>query len=163
MELTLTPSGETTEIRDATIKEFSFRRWEMGAMGGDFEGGEVLTVQGGYAVTPNLSVELSASKVFTDNADANMANLSIAIHPFPAWRFSPFFSLGTGIIDIDPNSTLAQEKDRTDQLAHVGAGLRIYLARRFVFRAQYKNYVIFESDDDNQEIDEWKAGFSVFF
>ena len=58
---------------------------------------------------------------------------------------------------------LPGEPDRTDQLAHVGAGVRVYLARRFVFRAQYKNYVIFQSTDDNQEIDEWKAGFSVFF
>ena len=56
-----------------------------------------------------------------------------------------------------------QEDDRTDQLAHVGGGIRVYLSRRFIFRAQYKNYVIFQSTDDNQEINEWKAGFAVFF
>jgi len=56
-----------------------------------------------------------------------------------------------------------QESDRTDQLANAGAGVRIYLARRFIFRAQYKHYVIFQSTNDNQEIDEWKAGFAVFF
>lgn len=163
MERTLTPSGETTEIRDADIQAFSFHRWEMGAMGGDFEGGEVLTIHGGYAFTPNLSVELSLSKVFTDFSDSNMGDLGVSILPFPNWRFSPFFTLGTGVLATDASTTLAQELDRTDQLAYVGTGLRIYLARRFIFRAQYKNYVIFESDDDNQEIDEWKAGFSVFF
>lgn len=163
LQRTLTPSGKQTEIRDATIIEFSSHRWEMGAMGGDFESADVMTVYGGFAFTPHLSVEASVSKVFADFSDADMADVSISIHPFPAWRVSPFFSLGTGFIRTDPKTTLVQEPDRTDQLAHVGAGLRVYLARRFVFRAQYKNYVIFQSTDDNQEIDEWKAGFSVFF
>ena len=163
LQRTLTPSGERTEIRDATIKEFSFRRWEMGAMGGDFESADVMTVYGGFAFTPNLSVEASVSKLFADFSDADMADVSISIHPFPVWRISPFFALGTGVIRTDSKTTLVQEPDRTDQLAHVGAGVRVYLARRFVFRAQYKNYVIFQSTDDNQEIDEWKAGFSVFF
>jgi uncharacterized protein YgiM (DUF1202 family) len=163
MERTLTPSGDHTQIRDATMQEFSMRRWEMGIMGGDFEGADVMTAYGGFAFTPNLSIEASVSKVFADFSDADMADVSVSIHPFPEWRFSPFFAIGTGVIRSDPKTTLVQEPDRTDQLAHVGGGIRIYLTRRFVFRAQYKNYVIFQSTDDNQEIDEWKAGFSVFF
>lgn len=163
LERTLTPAGDQMEIRDATIEEFSFHRWEMGAMGGDFEGADVLTLYGGFSFTPNLSVEASVSKIFADFSDAEMADVSVSIHPFPSWRVSPFFSLGTGVIRTDAKTTLVQEPDRTDQLAHVGAGVRVYIARRFMFRAQYKNYVIFQSTDDNQEIDEWKAGFSVFF
>ena len=130
LQRTLTPSGDRTEIRDATIKEFSFRRWEMGAMGGDFESADVMTIYGGFAFTPNLSVEASVSKVFADFSDADMADISVSIHPFPAWRVSPFFSLGTGVIRTDPKTTLVQEPDRTDQLAHVGAGVRVYLARQ---------------------------------
>jgi hypothetical protein len=53
--------------------------------------------------------------------------------------------------------------DRTDQVAHVGLGVRTYLTRRFVVRAEYKSYVVFTSRDDNEEIEEWKAGFSFFF
>jgi len=163
LERTLTPSGEHTEIRDATMQEFSFHRWEFGVMGGDFENADIMTAYGGFAFTPNLSVELSASKIFADFSDADMADVSVLIHPFPGWRVSPFFSIGTGVIRTDPRTTLVQEPDRTDQLGHAGVGIRVYLARRFMFRAQYKNYVIFQSTDDNQEIDEWKAGFSVFF
>jgi len=163
LERTLTPAGEYTDITDATKTEFAFHRWEMGAMGGEFKSGEVMTVYGGFFFTPNLSAEISASKIFFDFSDADMVDASLLIHPFPSWRFSPFFSIGTGVIKNDPKSTLVQEKDRTDQIAHVGAGLRVYLARRFIFRAQYKNYVIFQSSDDNQEINEWKAGFAVFF
>ncbi|MGD8850957.1 MAG: SH3 domain-containing protein [Gammaproteobacteria bacterium] len=163
LQRTLTESGAPMDIRDATLKEFSFYRWEIGAMGGDFEDADVVTVYAGFALTPNFSVEASASKLFADFSDADMADISLSIHPFPGWRFSPFFSLGTGVIRVDAKTTLVEEPDRTDQLGHVGAGVRVYLARRFVFRAQYKNYVIFQSTDDNQEVDEWKAGFSVFF
>ena len=53
--------------------------------------------------------------------------------------------------------------DRTDSVAHAGAGVRAYLTRRFVFRAEYKAYVVFTSRNDNEEIREWKAGFSFFF
>ena len=163
LERTLTPAGEYTDITDATKKEFSFHRWEMGAMGGDFEDADVMTVYGGFFFTPKFSAELSASKIFADFSDADMANISLSMHPFPEWRLSPFFSLGTGVIKTDPKTTLVQESDSTDQIAHAGAGLRVYLARRFIFRAQYKHYVIFQSSNDNQEIDEWKAGFAVFF
>jgi len=59
--------------------------------------------------------------------------------------------------------TLVDENDRTDQLASVGVGLKWYLTRRFVLRAEYKNHVIFQNKNDNQEIDEWKAGLAFFF
>ena len=163
LERTLTPGGDQMQITDATQEQFSFHRWEMGAMGGDFESADVMSLYGGYFLTPKLSVELSASKIFARYSTGEMADASINIHPFPEWRFSPFFAIGTGIIHSNPDTTLVQEGDRTDQLAHAGLGLRVYLARRFIFRVQYKNYVIFQSTDDNQEINEWKAGFAVFF
>lgn len=163
LEHTLTPAGEQMAITDATKKEFSFHRWEMGAMGGSFENADVLSIYGGFYLTPKLSLELSASKIFADFSDGEMADVSINMHPFPEWRISPFFSVGTGLIHANPDTTLVQEADRTDQLAHAGVGINVYLTRRFMFRAQYKNYIIFQSTDDNQEINEWKAGFAVFF
>jgi uncharacterized protein YgiM (DUF1202 family) len=163
MERTLTATGEHLEIAEAGRKEFAFHRWEAGAMGGDFENADVMSIYAGYFLTPKLSVELSGSKLFARYSNGEMADVSINIHPFPEWRFSPFFALGTGVIHANPDTTLVQESDRTDQLAHAGLGLRVYLARRFIFRVQYKNYVIFQSTDDNQEINEWKAGFAVFF
>jgi hypothetical protein len=30
-------------------------------------------------------------------------------------------------------------------------------------RMEYRNHEIFTSRDDNEEIDEWKVGFAVFF
>src|SRR5690606_22597718 len=81
----------------------------------------------------------------------------------PEWRLSPFVTLGTGLVDIDPKATLVTPLDRTDQTAYVGGGVRFYLARRFFLRAEYRSHVVFTSRNDNEEVDEWKAGFAFFF
>lgn len=163
MELTLTPAGEPTQFADADFGDFSRRRWEGGTMIGDFEGAGVLTAYGGYLWTRNLSTELQLTQVFGDYADALSASLNLLAQPFPEWRISPYFLLGTGAIYTDPNVTLVNEEDRWEQITNVGFGLRAYLTRRFVVRIEYQNHVILQNIDDNQEIDEWKAGFAIFF
>jgi uncharacterized protein YgiM (DUF1202 family) len=163
LELTLTPEGEMTHFADADMGDFSRRRWEAGVMAGDFEGADVMSVYAAYAVTPNFSAELSASQVFGDFSDALVASVNLVAQPFPEWRVSPFFSLGSGFIYTDPNVTLVDENDRTEPIGNVGVGLRCYLTRRFLLRAEYRNYVIFQNKDDNQETDGWQAGFAFFF
>jgi hypothetical protein len=86
------------------------------------------------------------------------------VHTFvPEWRVSPFFLLGTGIIEIDPKSTSAEAEDRSDPVGIVGVGFKTYLSERFMFRAEYRNSMVFSSRNDNEDVDEWKAGFAVFF
>jgi len=72
-------------------------------------------------------------------------------------------SLGGGMIKTEPKATLVATTDRTDSVALAGAGVRVYLTRRFVFRGEYKAHVVFTSCDDNEEVREWKAGLSFFF
>ncbi len=57
----------------------------------------------------------------------------------PDWRLSPFVTLGTGIVRIEPKATLVPPLDRTDQTAYVGGGLRFYLTRRFFVRARIQD------------------------
>ena len=163
MELTLTPEGDKALFAEAGFGDFSRRRWEGGVLAGDFDGADIVTVYGAYAMTQNFSAEVSVSQVFGDFSDAVIGRISLLAQPFPEWRLSPFFSLGGGLIYTDPNVTLVDESDRTDQIASVGVGIRMYLTRRFILRAEYKNSVIFQDKNDNQEIDEWKAGFAFFF
>ncbi len=163
MEQTLTPEGGQTRFAEADIGDYSRRRWEAGVLVGNFEGGDAITAYAGYAMTRNLSAELSVSQVFGDFSDALTGSVSLLAQPFPEWRISPFFLLGTGLIYTDPNVTLVDESDRTEQIGSVGVGVRMYLTRRFILRAEYRNQVIFQDGDDNQEINEWKAGFAFFF
>lgn len=163
MEKTMTASGDKTRFAEPGMGDFSNRRWEAGLLGGDFEGADVMTVYGAYAMTPNLSVELSASQVFSNYSDAYTGIAALVAQPFPEWRVSPFFLVGTGIIYTDQNVTVVNGNDGTDQIGSVGAGIRCYLTRRFILRAEYRNSVIFQDSDDNQEINEWQAGFAFFF
>ncbi len=141
---------------------FSRRRWELGALGGDFEGANVIALYGARGFSPHLSVEISAAQVLGEFSDSLLAQANVVMQPFPRWRASPFFTLGTGIIDTNARKTVVEARDSTDQLSHVGVGLRFYLGQRFLFRAEYRNYVIFTSKDDNKEIDEWRGGFAFF-
>ena len=159
---TLDLDGQPIDFREPGIGDFSSRRWEMGFEGGDFDGAAILTLYGGYALTPNISAQMAASQILGDFSDGVMGNVNLLMHPFPEWRVSPFFTLGTGILHVQPHTTIVQSEDRTDEIVHVGVGTNIYVSRRFLFRLEYKHHTVLTSRDDNQEINEWKAGFSVF-
>ena len=108
-------------------------------------------------------MELWLSHVLGRFSNSRVLNANIVHTLFPEWRASPFFTLGTGVIRTEPKGTIVATSDRTDNLAHVGIGVRTYLSHRLLFRAEYKTYVVFTSRDDNEEVSEWKAGFSFFF
>lgn len=160
---TLQLDGTQTVIEDPTRDDFETRDWEAGIQIGDLEGANILSVYAAYLFTTNLSAELWGSHITGDFSDGWMVNVNLVHQPFPTWFVSPFFTLGTGVIHIEPKVTLVQSLDRTDQEAHVGFGIRAHLSRRFLLRAEYKSYVVFTSRDDNEELEQWTAGFSFFF
>lgn len=163
LERTFTEAGAKFQVPEATIGDFSSRRWELGLLGGDFNGATVFTVYSGYIFTPNLSAELLYSHAIGDYSSNVLAGIGLLGQPFPKWRISPFFTLGAGLLKTEPRLTLVQSMDREDTYTYSGVGIRSYITRRFIFRAEYKNYVAFTSRDENEEVDEWKAGFAVFF
>lgn len=163
MERTLTTEGEATHFAEAALGDFSKRRWEVGLLGGDFNAAPVMTFYGGYAFNANLAAELSLGQALGEFASSTLISLDLVSQPFPAWRASPFFAVGVGQIATKPRVTLVRAEDSSDATAHVGLGVRVYLSRRFILRAEYKSYVAFSSDDDNEEFEEWQAGFAFFF
>lgn len=160
---TLQPTGELTRFVDGSLEQFAEHRWEVGALAGEFGGASVITVYGAWLFNPSLSVEFGASHVLGEFSNGYLATAGITHVFVPEWRVSPLVTLGTGIISVEPQTTLGQPVDRTDQVGYVGAGARCYLTRRFMARLEYKSYVLFTSRDDNEEIDEWKFGFAFFF
>jgi len=156
-------NGELTDIPGYSLADYAERRWEFGVLYGDFGGANVVSTYGAFSMTENLSVELWVSEVLGRFSNSQLVNANIVHMLFPEWRLSPFFTLGTGMIRTEPKGTIVATEDRTDNLAHAGVGVRAYLTRRLLFRAEYKTYVVFTSRDDNEEVSEWKAGFSFFF
>ena len=163
MQRTLQPSGKQSDFPDLTEEAWKESRWSASLLAGDFGGATVYTVSGGYRFSKHLTAELNASQILGNFSDGWSASVNVVHSFFPDWRASPFFSLGTGIVQIEPKSTLAQPEDRKDQMAVVGLGVNAYVSRRFVLRAEYKGYVVLSSRNDNEDVDEWKAGFTVFF
>lgn len=163
MQATLDTSGRQTAIDEPTTDDYVGRRWEVGLQLGDLDGANVISAYGGYHFTRNLSAELHVGEVSGNFSSGWLATADIVHQPFPEWRVSPYATLGTGVIHISPRATLVQTQDRTDQVGHVGLGLRMYVSKRFMFRGEYNSYLTFTSRDSNEELDEWKAGFAFFF
>ena len=159
----LQPSGEPVEFSAPGLADFTNSRWEAGVLAGDFGGANILSVYGAYSLNPHVGIEAWGSQILGNFSNGWMASLNVIHETWPDWRISPFFTLGTGVIHTEPKSTIVQGEDRTDQVAHVGAGVRIYATQRFLLRAEYKSYVVFTSRDDNEEVEEWKVGFAFFF
>lgn len=146
-----------------TLDDYVKRRWEAGFMLGDFGGTDAITAYAGYHFTRNLSAEIALSETLGEFSNGRAASASILHQPFPNWRYSPFFTLGGGVRETEPRSSLVQTHDRKDDTLHVGAGIRIYLSRHFLLRFQYKHHTILTNRDDDEEVGEWKLGLSTFF
>jgi hypothetical protein len=163
MHLTMQKDGDNFGVARAGIDEFTNAKWELGVLTGDFGGANIISSYGSYSLNPNVSVELWGSQILGNFSNGWMASANIVHETWPEWRVSPFFTMGAGIIRTEPKTTIVRPEDRTDQIGHVGGGLRIYITRRFLFRAEFKSYVVFTSRDENEEVEEWKAGFAYFF
>ena len=166
LERTLTLAGQPVQLATITQEGFRERRWELGATGGDFGGAALLGVYGGYAFSPNLSAELGLAQSFGNISSTWSVTGRLVAQPFPEWRYSPFFSLGTGYIQINPKATIIYPERTTNQMSYIALGLRTWLTRRFIFRIEYDYYTIFSATNDrdnNEELNGWQAGFAVFF
>lgn len=163
LERTLGASGEPVRIGSGSFDDYQTRRWEFGAFGGEFGGAGTITLSAVRVLSPGLHGEISLAHVLGRFSDSLIAGADLMALPAPEWRVAPYFLVGTGIIDTRPHTVLVQARDGQDQLSHAGIGVRAYLTRHVLARIEYRYHVIFTSRDDNEEVSEWKAGFSVFF
>ncbi len=163
MLATLDQDGNPLDLHEPSRNDYTTRRWEAGVHLGDFGGADEISVNAAYALSNNLSVELTGSHVIGHFSNSLIGEIGLA-HVFaPEWRVSPLLTLGGGFINTKPKATLVQVQDRNDELAYVGVGLLGYLTRRFSARLEYRSNVVFTSRNDNEEISEWKLGFTFFF
>ena len=160
---TLAPGGARVEVPVLSREDYNRRDWEIALYGGDFDGANVISVAAGYHFTKNLGAEVNVSNILGRFSSLGTYGVSVLHQPFPEWHYLPYFTLGTGRLKIRPSATLVQPSDRNEEYTNVGLGMRVYLSRRFLFRAEYKKYVVFTNRDENEDIKEWKIGFAFFF
>jgi hypothetical protein len=160
---TVLADGSSFPFEVGSRAGFTAHRWEMGLFAGDYGGATLISTYGAFSFNPHLAVDLSLSQFLGNASNGTSLDLGLTHVFVPEWVASPFVSLGTGYVDVDPKATLVAPLDRSDQTAYVGGGVRMYLTRRFFLRGEYKAHVVFTSRDDNEEVDEWKLGFAFFF
>lgn len=163
IRMTQIAEGVPLDVKQYTLDDFIQRDWEFGFLTGDMDGAAVMTVYGGYSFNENFSAELSLSQALGTYSSQYLVDVNLLSHPFPQWRYSPFFTVGTGMILTQPDATLVQTEDRTDSTAHVGLGLQTYFSRRFFLRGEFRHYTVFTSREENEDFDQWKIGFGFFF
>ena len=160
---TLDETGSYVALQDLSQEDYFRRHGELAVMVGEMDGVTALTVSAGFAFTENLQADLSWTEGQSSLATTRLASIGIQHHMFPRWRLSPYILMGTGRVDISPRTVLVRPDNRSDRSVHAGLGLRMYLTRSFVFRTEYRNYVVLTNSNDNDEFEEWRAGFGVLF
>lgn len=164
-DLTLlqTAEGQVFLPTDDRQSEFEQRAFEIGVAFGDFNGSSMYQLSAAYVVSPYISTELAISQANGKQADNLAAELSVYISPMPQWWLSPYFGIGGGVLRTTPRTVLVQTDDLTNSLASAELGVRYYISQNFIARLGYRRSVIITDRNDNEEIDSWKLGFSVFF
>lgn len=167
MKLTLLPnSQEQIQLQTFTHEDYVERRWEVGMLGGRFNRADALTMYGAYLFNKSLAAEFSWAQVLASNSSSDLYKIGLVMQPFPTLKYSPYVTLGTGIIEVKPKSTLVQPDDSSNQFSNFGLGIRTYISKRIIVRLEYSDYIIFSANsinDENEEVKEWKAGFAIFF
>ena len=163
MQLTLALDGSKPEFPDSKQADYLVDRFELGAAYGDFAGADSLNLNLGYRFTKNLSAELRYAENTGQFSDSQIIAGGILFQPFPEWRVSPFFGMGGGTIKTFPSSTLVQTEDREDDILQAGLGAYVHLTGRLFLRVEYTNHYVLTSRNTNEEVNEWKLGFNVFF
>lgn len=159
----LTKQGEKIIQSELTLTDFQQRDYEAGVMYGDFEGADFYNIYLGYTLSPVFSAEISAGKALGEISDSDLYEVMLISQPFPELVVIPYIGVGGGIINTKPHSVLADSENRQDTVMSTAIGLKYHLARNFLLRAEYKYSLVLTDRDDNEEVQVWKLGFSVFF
>jgi len=158
-------SYQDKAITENTVTEIDFqaRGFEAGIMVGDFSGSNFYNLQLDYRLSDVFRAELSAGKALGKISDNDVYELMLISQPFPNWVVIPYLGIGGGLLKTTPHSILADAITRQDTLMSAAVGIKYHVARNFMLRAEYKYSLALTDREDNEEIQVWKLGFSVFF
>jgi hypothetical protein len=163
MQRTVLADGDPLPLHIGTRAGFTSHRFEVGAFAGAYGGANLLSAYTSLSFNSQLAVEAAVGQFLGRYSNGITGDIGLTHVPMPQWRLSPFFTLGIGVLHVEPKATLVQPSVRTEQTAYVGGGFRYYIGRSFFLRAEYKTHVVITTQNRNQVEDEWKLGFAVFF
>lgn len=163
MENTLTESGVRKTLRDVLLDDYFNRRLEFGISTGMLEDDTLLGFHLGYILTPTVSVEVAYAQVQGVFSGSTLYHVNLQSQPYRDWRLAPYFTVGVGKLNNVPKSSLVSAIATDSVAANAGLGLRYYITRRFIARADFTNYIVFIDDNRTDSYKSLTAGFAFFF
>ena len=158
---TLLTSGEAAPI--PPYPEFASHRWELGAGYGVYNRENLVTAYADFGLTSSLDIEAVVQQAFGTIDNRYVATIGLRHTFIPEWKwFSPTAGIGAGfqyIQDKVPPAPL----QKTNDMAYVSLGARGFITRRFLWRADWRHYVVFNNLNVYEDLEEWKLGLAVFF
>ena len=154
-------SGEPAPI--PPYPDFASHRWELGAGYGVFNHQNLVTGYVDFALTDSLDTEFVLQQAFGTIDNRYVATIGLRHTFIPEWKwFSPTAGIGTGYQYID-DKVPPKPIETHNQMAYVSLGMRGFITRRFMWRADWRKYDVFTHQNQNEEAEEWKFGLAVFF
>ena len=154
-------SGEPAPI--PPYPDFATHRWEVGAGYGVFNHQNLVTGYGDFSLTDSLDAEFVLQQAFGTIDNRYLATIGLRHTFIPEWKwFSPTAGIGTGYQYID-DKVPPKPIETHNQMAYVSLGVRGFITRRFMWRADWRKYDVFTHQNQNEEPEEWKFGLAVFF
>ena len=154
-------SGEPAPI--PPYPDFASHRWELGAGYGVFNHQNLVTGYVDFSLTDSLDAEFVLQQAFGTIDNRYVASIGLRHTFIPEWKwFSPTAGIGTGYQYID-DKVPPKPLETHNQMAYVSLGVRGFITRRFMWRADWRKYDVFTHQNQNEEPEEWKFGLAVFF
>jgi uncharacterized protein YgiM (DUF1202 family) len=165
LHMTQSSTGQKVKLADGSFESFVQRDVEFGAFGGSFEGVPSMTVFADWVATENLTAGISVTQALGNLSENQFFLVSVQHTTFPEWRLSPYVTLSAGKIRTKPRANLVQSGDeaRTSDLLAAGLGVRYYMAQNFMLKLEYQHLQALTDRDENEDLEQWKLGFAVFF
>jgi Bacterial SH3 domain len=163
MEKTVLADGTPFRFNVGDRAGFTEHTFEAGLFAGAYGGASLVSGYASWSFNRQLALEGAIGGYYGRFSNGYTGDIGLAHVFMPESRWSPFVTLGIGEVHTEPKATIVQVSDRNEATAYVGGGIRFYLTRRFFLRAEYKAHWIFTNRNENEEADEWKAGFAFFF
>jgi hypothetical protein len=158
---TVLPSGAPAPI--PPYPDFTAHRFEVGAGYGVYNHENLVTAYGDFGLTNSIDIEGVIEQALGTLDNRVIATIGLRHTFIPEWKwFSPTAGIGTGyqhIVDKEPPAP----RQSDNQLAYVSLGVRGFITRRFMWRADWRHYVVFNNLNTYEDLEEWKFGLAVFF
>ncbi len=164
MRATMMAEGVSESLRDAVLADFETQTLDVGFSAGYFDGDPIVSFRAGYHFIEGLVGELGLSQISGAYSGSQLLLASLLIeHPLGV-RFVPYLGLGGGLFRNRNRASLVGQIDtHSSTMIGARAGLRMYLTRNFLLRADYTRYLALTSEQQNDRFDEVQLGFSFFF